>query len=372
MNQNRLGLATAVLLVLVGLVVWRISARKSEDQPSPKAATEVKLPKIDAKAVDELELTSPDNGKVRLVKKGEEWRLAEPVDAKADQDAVQTAVTKLAELEVTGVAATKAKNHERLEVDAKKGTRVVAKGGGKALLDGYIGVYQAGNSMFRLEGQEPVASVKGSIRYAFSKAVREWRDRTITKVETTAVQEISFVNKNGSFQFLRNGEEWKQVVAKGQKPIAPLDMPKVKGLVGTAASLSAADFAEPGVTPEQAGLGESAATVQIKLGGDAGGQQIAYRVGNEKDKNFYLQREGDDTIYLVSAWIGGRLVPNADTFIKKEPEQMPAGGDESARLGSPQNPIKVEPTRSVPMKKPPGAAAPQGAAPHGAAPHAPH
>jgi Domain of unknown function (DUF4340) len=360
MNQNRLGLATAVLLVLVGLVVWRISARKSEDQPSPKAA-EVKLPEIDAKAVDELELTSPDNGKVRLVKKGEEWRLAEPVDAKADQDAVQTAVTKLAELESTGVAATKAKNHERLEVDEKKATRVVAKGGGKVLLDGYIGVYQAGNTMFRLQGQEPVAAVKGSIRYAFTKAVREWRDRTINKVETTAVQEILFSNKNGTFHFVRNGEEWKQVVAKGQKPIAPLDMPKVKGLVGTAASLTAADFAEPGVTPEQAGLGAGAATVELKLGGDAGEQQVSYRVGNEKDKNFYLQRQGNDTIYLVSAWIGGRLVPSADTFIKKEPEQNPAG-DESARLGSPQNPIKVEPTMRQVGKA-------QGAPPPPASPH---
>lgn len=356
MNQNRLGLATAVLLVLVGLVVWRISARKSEDQPSAKAA-DVKLPKVDAKAVDELELTSPDHGKVRLVKKGDEWRVAEPVDAKADQDAVQTAVTKLGELESTGVAATKTKNHERLEVDAKKGTRVVAKGGGKVLLDGYIGVYQAGNSMFRLQGQEPVASVKGSIRYAFTKAVREWRDRTINKVETTAVQEILFTNKNGTFQFARSGEEWKQVLAKGQKPIAPLDMSKVKGLVGTAASLTAADFAEPGVTPEQAGLGADAATVQLKLGGDAGEQQVAYRVGSEKDKNFYLQRQGDDTIYLVSAWIGGRLVPNTDTFIKKEPEQAP-GSDPSARVGSPQNPIKVEPTMHAPVKKPAGAAPP--------------
>jgi hypothetical protein len=340
MNQNRLGLATAVLLVLVGLVVWRISARKSEDQ-APSGAAQVKLPKVDANAVDELELISPDEGKVRLVKKDEQWRVAEPVDAKADQDAVQTAVTKLAELEVTGVAATQAKNHERLEVDDKKGTRVIAKGGGKALLDGYVGVYQSGNSMFRLQGQDPVASVKGSIRYAFTKPLREWRDRTVTKVEPSSVQQISFTNKNGTFQFARDGEEWKQILPK--KPIAPLDMPKVKGLVGTASSLSAVDFAEPGVTPEQAGLGEGAATVQIELGGDAGEQQIAYRVGNEKDKNFYLMREGDDTIYLVSAWIGGRLVPSTDTFIKKEPEQPK--GDGAARLGSPQNPIQVEPTR---------------------------
>jgi hypothetical protein len=362
MTQNRLGLATAVLLVLVGLVVWQISARESEDQ-APSKAAQIKLPKIEAKAVDALELTSAGGEKVRLVKKGEEWRIAEPVDARADQDAVETAVNKLAELEVTGVAATKTKNHERLEVDEKKGTRVTAKSGDKVLLDGYIGLYQSGSSMLRLHGQEPVASVKGSIRYAFSKPVREWRDRTITKVETSAVQELLFENKNGTFQFVREGDEWKQIVPKGKKPIAPLDLPKVKGLAGTAASLNAVDFAEPGVTPEQAGLGAGAATVQVKLGGDAGEQQIVYRVGSEKDKNFYLQRQGDDTIYLVSAWIGGRLVPSADSFIKKEPEQ-PAGG-EAAQPGSPQNPIRVEPTRTEILNKP------RGGAPHAAPPHAP-
>jgi hypothetical protein len=372
MTQNRLGLATAVLLVLVGLVVWRISARKSEDQPAPSKA-EVKLPKLDTKTIDELELTTPDDGKVALKKQGEQWRVAEPLDAKADQDAVQTALTKLGELEVTGTASTKSKNHERLEVDPKKGTRVVAKSGGKPLLDGYVGVYQSGNTMFRLHGQEPVVMVKGSIRYAFGKALREWRDREITKVETNAVQEVVFENKNGSYRFVRAGEEWKQVPAKGKKPIAPLDMPKVKGLVGTAASLNAVDFAEPGVTPEQAGLGAGAATVHVKTGGtDAGAaQEILYRVGAEKDKNFYLMREGDPTIYLVSAWVGGRLVPNDDTFVKKEPQQVNTVVDPTARPGSAQNPIKVEPIKSEVVQKPAGTPPPKAPAPKAPAPKAP-
>jgi hypothetical protein len=377
MTQNRLGLATAVLLVLVGLVVWRISARKAEDQPPPSQAA-VKLPKIDTKTIDELELTTPDDPKVVLKKQGEEWRVAEPVDAKADQDAVQTALTKLGELEVTGTASTKSKNHERLEVDPKKGTRVVAKSGGKAVLDGYIGLYQSGNSMFRLHGQEAVATVKGSIRYAFGKALREWRDRTITKVETTAVQEVSFENKNGQYHFVRAGEEWKQVPAKGKKPIAPLDMSKVKGLVGTAASLNATDFAEPGVTPEQAGLGAGAATVRVETGGgDAGAaQEIVYRVGAEKeDKNVYLVREGDPTIYVVSAWIGGRLVPNDDTFVKKEPTQVNTTieappRDPNARPGSRQNPIQVEPIKGETVHKPAGTpAAPKRGAAKPASPH---
>ena len=208
---------------------------------------------------------------MRFVKKGDEWRVVEPVDGKADQDAISSALGKIEELEVTGVAATQKKNHARLEVDEAKGTHVVAKGGGKVLLDGFVGTYQSGNSMFRVQGQEPVATVRGSIRYAFNKRLAEWRDRTITKYEPDDVQEIVFDNKNGHFQFARTGpEEFKQVLGKGEKAIAPLDMPKVRGLVGTAAGVTALDIArrrDRGASRPRRGRGDPL----IKLtGGDAG------------------------------------------------------------------------------------------------------
>lgn len=345
MKQNRLGIATVVLVALIGLTAWRLNARNAENAPPPQA--DVKLPEIKSDAIDALELTAPEHGKVRLVKQGDAWTLAEPVAAEADQDAVKTALTKLEELEVTGIAATKAKNHERLEVDEAKGTHVVAKSGDKVVFDGYVGVFQAGNSMLRLNGQEPVATVKGSIRYAFNKQVRDWRDRTITKVEPAKVQGVVFENQNGRFEFARDGEDWKQVVANRQKPIEPLDLSKVKGLVGTAANLNATEFAAQEVTAEQAGLGEGAALATLTLGGDAGEQQIAYRIGKQQENNYYLQREGDPTIYLVSSFIGGRLTPAAETFVKKEPESAPqaAAAPGQPRLGSPENPIKVEPVK---------------------------
>ena len=316
MSQNRLGVATVILIALLGLTVWRLNARKSEDQPAAKA--EVKLPKIESDKIDELDIAAADRPKVHLVKKGTQWRLTEPVDAEADADAVSAALTKLTELEVTGVAATLAKNHEKLEVEPKKGTRVIAKAGGKPVLDAWIGSYLAGNSMVRVEGQVPVATVRGSIRYAFSKHVREWRNREITEVTPADVQKIVFHNPKGHLEFVRDGDSFKQLLAKGEKPIDPLDANKVKGIVGTAASLNATDFAEPGVTAEQAGLGPNAATLTLVLGGDAGAQEIGYRVGGQKDQNYYVQRDGVNTIYLVSQWIGGRLTSGVDDLIKKD------------------------------------------------------
>jgi hypothetical protein len=347
MSQNRLGIATVVLLVLAGVTFWRINAREADEKPPSKVA--VALPKIERDKLDEIELAAPDKPKVRLVKKGADWRLAEPLDAKADQDAVKGVLDKLAELEVTGVAATKAQNHERLEVDPKKGTHVIAKAAGKPVLDAWIGTYQSGNSMLRVQGQDVVATVKGSIRYVFSRATREWRDRNIGKLEAKDVHEMLFENKNGRFDFVRAGEDWKQVVGKHEKPITPLDQSKVKSVLGTATSLTAVDFAEPTVTKEQAGLGAGAATVMLKLGGDGAEQQIIYRIGSEKDQNYYLEREGNDMVFLVSSWIGGRLIANQDAFIKKE---APPPAENLGPPGSPQNPIPVEPIGSKVIKKP--------------------
>jgi hypothetical protein len=334
--SNKLSIAIVVLLVLVGLTVSLQTARKAEDTATPKV--EVKIPKIERDKVDEIELSAPERPKVRLVKKGDAWRMAEPTEAAADQEAVSSVLDKLADLEVTGVAATKVENHARLEVDEKKGTHVIAKSGGKVLLDGFIGSYSSGNSMLRLQGSTNVATVRGSIRYAFTKYPREWRDRVIAKLEPKDVQRIAFDNKDGHIEFVRkSADEWEQVLGKREKKIDPLDISKVRGIVGTASVLNAVDFAAPTLTPEQAGLGAGAATVTLTLSSDAGEQKVLYRVGNQVEQNYYAQRDGIDTIFQISTWVGGRLVPTHETFVKKkEPEK-------TGPVGSPTNPIPVEP-----------------------------
>ena len=216
---------------------------------------------------------------------------------------------------------------------------MIARAAGKAVLDAYLGTYLSGNTMLRLEGQTAVATVKGSIRYVFTKQVREWRERTIAKGEAKDVQQVAFANKNGHFVFVREGEKWKQVLGKGEKRIDPLDDTKVMGIVSTAVNLNATDFADAAMTPEQAGLGASASTVSLKLGGaDAGPPQgISYRIGGQKEQDYYLQRDGVDTIFVISSWVGGRLLASPDTLIKKA---EPAN---AALPGSRRNPIKVEP-----------------------------
>jgi len=329
--MNKLGIASIVLVALAGLTFYQMSSRRAEDVEKPKVSVEI--PKLKSDQVDELELSAPEKPKVHLVKKDGAWRVTEPVDAKADENAVNTAITKLSELEVAGVAATLAKNHEKLEVDETHGTHVVAKGGGKVLLDGFIGAYKSGSSMLRLNGQDNVAAVRGSIRFAFTKELKEWRDRQITDVPSDTVQKITFTNKGATLSFQREGDAFAQVLGKGEKKIDPLDANKVKGVVGTASNLSATDFAAAGETPEQLGFVADAPSVVLDVKSDAGESKVVYRVGNKREQGYYVRKDGDDLTYVVSTWVGDRLLSNKEGFTKK-PEAT----------GSRDNPIQVPPS----------------------------
>ena len=64
--------------------------------------------------------------------------------------------------------------------------------------------------------------MSGALSAAFNKRLPEWRDRKMTDHNPDDVKEIVFDNKNGHFQFARTGpEEFKQVLGKGEKAIAP-------------------------------------------------------------------------------------------------------------------------------------------------------
>jgi hypothetical protein len=336
--MNKLAIASIVLVVLAGVTFFQLNARRSEDIEQPKVT--VALPKLKTDQIDELELTAPDKPKARLVKKDGAWRLVEPVDAKADENAVNAAVTKLTELDMAGVAATLAKNHEKLEVDEKNGTRVIAKGGGDVLFDAYIGAYKSGSTMVRLNGQEPVAAVRGSIRFAFTKDTKDWRDRKINDIPPATVQQITFTNGASKLTFKRENDAFVQVLGKGEKKIDPLDANKVKGVVGTSANLSATDFAAAGEAPDQLGFTEASPSVVLDVKDEAGKEsQVVYRIGGKKEDSYYVRKDGDDVTYVVSQWIGERLLSTRDSLIKKEPE---------GAKGSPGNPIQVEPKMMAP------------------------
>ncbi len=333
-KKNRLLIGGAVLVALVGLAVWATKNRELHAADPVSASAEKALPAIDKSKVDELDIHVPDKGDVTLVKKGKAWRLSKPLDAAADDSAVSSALDKLDGIEVSGIAATKASNHARLEVDDAHGIRVIAKSGGKVLADLIIGGYRSGNTMVRLHGKTEVVAVRGSIKYAFNKEVKDWRDRSVVDVSANDVKEATFDSPKGTFHFVRDGDDWKQ--ADGETPIDKFDAAKVKSFVSSLSRLRATDFAKQGVTATQAGLDQPRATVTLVVEQAASGsdahedagaaahaapptrQTIVLHLGvaTSSGDDFYLQRQGNPITYVISKFLADRMQPDPAKFQK--------------------------------------------------------
>lgn len=327
-KRYRLLIGGAILLGMIGLTWWAIHDNTG-DTPAAEVTTPT-LPEIDRSAITALEIHRPgEEETVRLVKDHDAWRLAEPVEAPAATTAVDTALDKLADLDVRGVATSRAQQHERLEVDAEHGVHVIARAGEQPVLDFWIGAFRDGNTMIRLEGQNDVLMAHGSIKFAFNKPPRDWRDRAIVELEPDQVHEVTFTNTNGTYRFRKDGDNWAQVTeaAEGQPAPAAIenfDANKVRTAVSSLARLRASDFAADDVTAESAGLGESAARVTFVSGEGDAAETTVLLVGNEvEDGNRYVQRQGSDTIFVVSRFMADRLVPSAATF---QPSAEPEGG----------------------------------------------
>jgi hypothetical protein len=327
MAGNRLLTATVVLAALLALTVWKFNDREMEDKRAPEVS--VKLPKLKKGDIDELQISAPNKPAVVLKKTDKSWSLVEPIKAPAEQASVDAALAKLDELEVVGVAATKPENYDKLEVDDKKSLHVIARQGGKALADLRLGAYRGGNTMVREQGAANVASVKGSIKFAFEKDVKDWRDKVIVEASADHVKSVAYENKNGTFRFVKDGSAWKQ--AAGEKPLPNFDPGKVVSLVGTATSLRAQDFAGPEVTADAAGVGAKPdGKVTVGLGGDAGEQEIVVYSGHKRSEGYYLKRADKETIFIVSDFAGERTQPGADKFAKDKPPEAQPGAKAAA------------------------------------------
>jgi hypothetical protein len=325
MSGNRLMTATLVLGVLFALTVWQWQAQKSEDAGTTQSAA--KLPKLDREKLDTLEITTPGKPTVTLVKTDGSWSLTQPVAAKADKDAVDSALAKLAELEAVGIAATKAENHAKLEIDDAQAVHVVAKQADKTVADLYVGGLRSGNTMVREQGSALVVSAQGSFKYAFEKELKEWRDRTIVETDTDKLASVTFQNASGTLRFVRAGDgqasTWTQ--APGDKPLVGFDGEKTKAVITSASHLHATDFAAPEITREAAGLAPAPMGTVTLHSSEVGGEAIVLHVGTKAGDEYYAAREGQEPIYIVSQFSGERLLADEKLFVKDEPKPQAAG-----------------------------------------------
>ena len=333
-RKNRIAIGGVAFFVLLGLTLWAVNGRDQR----PAGSGEVPTLDVDKESITSLEITRSGDERVVLTKMDGVWRVTEPVEAAADQNNAEAALNRLADLNVVRVVATQPENYARLQVDEANAVRVIAKAGEDTLASLIVGKYGDGVTMLRIDDHIEVFGASGSLRYAFDRELKAWRDRMVVRADAGDVQTIRFESANGTFAFQRADQGW--TVLEGQDVLGGFDPKQVDGSLSTAARLTASDFAPEDTSPARAGLTEPQATVTLTLASDPTPIVLELGQDTEQADELYLRRQGEPTIYLISSYLADRLRPDAKAFETPEvpPAPMPAPTMPGAPPGAGQQP----------------------------------
>jgi Domain of unknown function (DUF4340) len=332
-RKNRVAIGALVFCALLGLTLWAINSR---NRPTSNSG-EIPSIELDKDSITTLEITRPQEGRVVLSKIDGVWRVTEPVDASADENNLESALNRLGDLKIRRIVASKAENYARLQVDDTSAVQVVAKTGEDTIVRLLVGKYGDGMTMIRIDDREEVFGATGSLRYAFDRELKAWRNRQVVNVDPADVQSIRFESANGNFHFQREGDGWKAV--EGHKSLVNFDSKQVSGRLATAARLTASDFAPEDTSAARAALTAPHATVTMTLKDDPSAIVLELGDSTEPSGERYLRRQGNPTIYVVSQHLAERLQPGPTAFERAKvatpaptAPNEPSGGSQQPQL----------------------------------------
>ncbi|HKK28586.1 MAG TPA: DUF4340 domain-containing protein [Gemmatimonadota bacterium] len=291
-----------VIVALVLVAAWGASAilggrsgggGGGSDSPLQRAFSGIRE---DGTASVELRRASDT---LRLTREGGRWTVN---GHDTDSSAVGRFWSAVDSARVTELAARNPSHHEALGVDESDALALVFRredGDSVRVLLGKAGPYYP-SQYARLPGEDAVWLVGGPLRREASRPLSDWRDRTVVRVDTSAVRAVSIVRHDTTLLVQRGDSAW----TLDGRPVAAA---AARGILAQLADLQASGFA-----PDSARPGGSTRVVAA-LG--AGGDTLAVvRFSERAEQGYYASVPGRDLLFQLPAYRVDRVAPSRETL----------------------------------------------------------
>ena len=249
-------------------------------------------------AIDGITVSTADRA-LKVAKAGSEWRLAEPVAARADFSTIESLISKLSTLQMKSIAAQEIKDPAEYGLDKPAATVTIGSGSSQAVLQ--VGKAAADGTVYAKDQSRPmVFTVETTLLDDLKKDTAEFRQKDLfdarsfnaTRLQidrggqTFAFEKAKAKNKDG-----KEEEKWRQVSPTARD----VDAAKMESLIGSVTQLRASGFAD---AKAKTGLEKPEMTMTVKS--DEGRREekvIVARSGADA----YAQRNGEPGAARVEA-----------------------------------------------------------------------
>jgi hypothetical protein len=346
-SDTKFYVALGVLALLGGAYYMQTQGEKRQAVEHSAASTSQKLPEIalseDATKLitrividqpqGEGEGAKPANRNI-LVKEGDSWKLAEPVQALANQKNVESLLENLTKLELKEQVSSSKDNYKQYGVSDDAAMHVAVYEGDKIVRELWAGKSGGRGQMGRVDGQEGVYILGGFSSFLYNRDTKGWRDLSVLELDPEEATAVSIKNEHGEFTFKKEGGEFKGKFKKAKAAsavnIADFDAKKVKDMLSAYKKLNASGFAD-GKALSEVGLEEPAAVLTIELEDTA---PVVLHFGSSAEgSSKWAKLASSDQIYSISSWASDWAFAEETKFQSKKDEKSDEDDDDHGMPG---------------------------------------
>jgi hypothetical protein len=305
--RNRNILLVGALIVLIG-IYWFV--KKSQ----PVVETDRPFVTADSAKVDLLRIESPDET-VELAKEGDKWWVTKPVRYPAAERNVGTALQKLHEMKKLSMITEKDERYNEFQVSDSGATKVTIGQGGKTVT---FLVGKSGPSMqttyARMANSKEVWEIAGNHAGTFKRKSKEWRDKTITDMDMTAINKVVMQYPLQAVTASLVDTTWK--IDDGKQSFEA-DKSLVERVTRMISKISAVDFADT-LGPSAFDKPEAHVVATLNTGETVDLKLIP----KDADGNqYFLRKDGASSDFVIYKSTATALMKKADDF-KVKPEDL--------------------------------------------------
>jgi hypothetical protein len=293
-TMKRNTIYSIVLLVLLAIAAF--FALNREGEVSSTGGSGKMLVGYDSTAVDKLEFFSP-SGSVVLEKQAGTWMLTSPIKYKADEASVTSAVGRGRKIELASLVSTNPEKQKLFQVDST-GTlvKVYEKGSPQAAF--YIGKASSSftETYVRREGSNEVHLANEVLSSYFNKQPKDWRDKTIFKIEEGRITTVKFQYGDTTFTLSMQDSLWR--IAKDSANQA-----LVKPLLSALALIQTDEFVDSAPSP----VPKLTAIIEVE------GTQIRFL--KKDDTKYLVQTSQSPQWFEIQSWRTSSLLKRKKDFL---------------------------------------------------------
>ena len=253
--------------------------------------------KIDREKVDRVEIETPDRT-LKVAKQGADWRLASPVDARADFGAIEGIIGRLNTTPMKSIAAAEAADLKEYGLDKPAATVRVASGSSQAGLS--IGKSAGEGVVYAKDLSRPmVFTVESALFDELKKPVDDFRVKDLFDARSFNTTRVEIV-RNGQTITLEKEKDkatWKQIAPAAKAA----DTAKVEALLTALSSARATSFVD-----KVAGTGLETPELTVTIAYEDGAKHEKVSFGR-KGTDAFARRDGDAAAKIDTTALDGIL-----------------------------------------------------------------